>query len=353
MAAGPSLAGVKGAGVDRPLWPMLLWPALIAFPLVMAIVSIGLGRFSVPFGTVLSILAANVVPIEPTWSGSEQRVVELVRLPRIGLAAAAGAGLAVAGAALQGAFRNPLIGPQIVGVSSGAAFGGALAILLGLGGLALLGSAFGFGIAAIAIVMALARVDGRSPVLMLVLAGVVTGAFFSALVSLLTFFANPEDELPAIVYWLMGSFASATWGRFGLMAVCFALGGGLLIAMRFRLNVLSLGDEEAEALGIRVEPTRWLILAGVTLLTAASVAVAGVVGWIGLVVPHIARMLVGPDHRRLVPAAALIGAGYTILIDDLARAATTAEIPLGILTAIVGAPAFAVLLRRTGGAGWR
>jgi iron complex transport system permease protein len=353
MRAGELEAAGPAAGWRDAKLTLAVWPALIALPVVLALVSIGLGRFGVPFGEVLRILIANLVPIEPSWSGSQERVVELLRLPRIGLAAASGAALALAGAALQGAFRNPLVGPQIIGVSSGAAFGGALAILLGLGSAGLLLLANGFGLLAIVAVLALSRVDGRSPVLMLVLAGVVTGAFFTALVSLLTLIADPESELPAIVYWLMGSFASATYAKLGLMAVCLVLGGGLLLGLRFRLNLLSLGDEEASALGIAVEPTRWLILACVTLITAGSVAVAGVIGWIGLVVPHLARMIVGPDHRLLLPASALIGAGYTILIDDLARAATTAEIPLGILTAVVGAPAFALLLRRTRAGGWR
>ncbi len=352
MRVGEIAAGAAGAGRGAGL-TLALWPALIALPLILALVSIGLGRFGVPFPEVLRILLANVLPLEPTWTGSQERVVELVRLPRIGLAAASGAAVALAGAALQGAFRNPLVGPQIIGVSSGAAFGGALAILLGLGSAGLLLLTNAFGLVAIVVVLALSRIDGRSPVLMLVLAGVVTGAFFSALVSLLTLIADPESELPAIVYWLMGSFAAATYAKLGLMAVCLVLGGGLLLALRFRLNLLSLGDDEAAALGIAVEPTRWLILACVTLITAGSVAVAGVIGWIGLVVPHLARMLVGPDHRLLLPAAALIGAGYTILIDDLARTATLTEIPLGILTAVVGAPVFAILLRRTRAGGWR
>ncbi|MEO1018258.1 MAG: iron ABC transporter permease [Pseudomonadota bacterium] len=351
MASQVTLA--RGARWPGIAWLATPWLWLAALTTGIALVSIGIGRFYVPPDRVAAILLSHVLPLAPTWSGSEANVVELIRLPRIGVAATVGAGLAIAGAALQGAFRNPLIGPQIVGVSSGAAFGGALAIILGLTALGLLSLAFLTGLAAIAIVLLLARVDGRSPVLMLVLAGVVVSAFFSALVSLLTFFADPEDDLPAIVYWLMGSFASASYAKFAIMAAALAIGGGFLIAIRFRLNVLSLGDEEAEALGVKVEPTRWAVLCAVALLTAASVAVAGVVGWIGLVVPHLARMIVGPDHQRLLPAAALLGAGYAILIDDLARAATTAEIPLGILTAIVGAPVFAILLRRTRAGGWR
>jgi iron complex transport system permease protein len=178
------------------------------------------------------------------------------------------------------------------------------------------------------------------------------GAFFSALVSLVTYLADPNDTLPAIVYWLMGSFATASYSKVALLAAVTLSLGGLLLSLRFRLNILSLGDEEAQALGIKVEPTRWLILIAVTGLSATSVAVAGIVGWVGLVVPHVARMLVGPDHRVLLPASALVGASYMILVDDIARSATTQELPLGVLTALVGAPLFGLLLRRAQMKGW-
>jgi iron complex transport system permease protein len=345
-------AEAAGRAAPRRAGPALVWAGLLACVPAAAVLALGLGRLAIPPDTVLAILAGMVLPLEPTWSAVEGSVVALVRLPRICLAAVVGAGLGLAGAALQGVYRNPLVEPQLVGVSSGAAFGGALAILVAGGGAVLLGSAFACGMLALGVVHWIARIGGRTPVLVLVLAGVVVSAFFGALVSLLQYVADPDTTLPAIVYWLMGSFATATWDRVAAAAVPIALGAALLALMRFRINVLSLGDEEASALGIAVERSRWAVLGAVGLIASAAVAVSGVVGWVGLVAPHVARMLVGPDHRRLLPASALLGAAYLIVVDTVARAATAAEIPLGVLTAVVGAPVFALLLRRAAARGW-
>jgi iron complex transport system permease protein len=333
------------------LW-MFWWGVLIGAP-IMLIGSLSVGRYGIPFPHVMAILLSHLVPVDVSWSLPEQRVVELIRLPRVLAACLAGAGLAIAGASLQGVFRNPLVGPQIIGVSSGAAFGGALAILLFGSAAMTVALAFIGGLAAIAIVYLMSRVSGRAPMLLLVLAGVVTSAFFSALISLLKYVADPDNTLPAIVYWLMGSFASIGWPDLAILLGPIGLGAALTYGLRFRINVLSLGEEEAQALGVPVERTRWLILGAVALISAAVVAVAGVVGWVGLVVPHFARMIVGPDHKVLLPAAAAIGALYLVLIDDVARTATAAEIPLGIITAIIGAPVFALLLRRSHAGGWR
>ncbi|MEM7721103.1 MAG: iron ABC transporter permease [Pseudomonadota bacterium] len=319
---------------------------------VAALLALGFGRFDVPPLDVLRILLSNIIPMEPTWPGTAERVVELIRLPRVLSAMIAGAALGITGAALQGIFRNPLVGPQIIGVTSGAAFGGALAIFLFGTAFALIGLAFLFGLLAVAIVYALARVEGQAPVLTLVLAGVVVSAAFSSLISLLTYLADPNDTLAAIVYWLMGSFATASYSKLGILAGAAVAGSLLLWFLRFRINVLSLGDEEATAMGISVERSRWLILGAVALAVAGIVSVAGIVGWVGLVVPHIARMIVGPDHRVLLPASAMFGAVYLLLIDTVARTATAAEIPLGILTALIGAPVFAVMLRRLHLKGW-
>ncbi|MCG8352192.1 MAG: iron ABC transporter permease, partial [Chloroflexales bacterium] len=231
-------------------------------------------------------------------------------------------------------------------------FGGALAILLGLGWVFLVSGAMACGILALVIVYAMSQVDGRTPILMLVLAGVVTSAFFTALVSVLTYVADPYSRLPAIVFWLMGSLATATYPKVLPAAIPVLFGGGLILLLRWRLNILSLGEEEAAALGVRVQPLRWLLLVAVAAIVAGAVAVSGVVGWVGLIVPHLARMWVGPDHRVLLPVTLLLGAAYLTIIDTLARSLTPAEIPLGILTALVGAPVFFMLLRRTRGRGW-
>lgn len=315
--------------------------------------SLGFGRYGISVDQVVNILASRVLPIDITASPTAVRIVELIRLPRILLALLSGAGLAVCGAVLQGVFRNPLVGPQIIGVSSGAGFGGALAILWFGSQVMTMVMAFGFGLVAMLLVFWISRSAGRSPMLMLVLAGVIVSAFFTALTSLLKFVADPYDRLPAIVIWLMGSFGGASFEKLFLAAVPMIIAGLFLHAMRFRVNIISLGDEEAEAIGIKVERIRWMILICVTIITSAVISAAGIIGWVGLVVPHIARMLVGPDHRVLLPASAMIGGIYTVWIDNLARTATAAEIPLGIITAIIGAPVFGYLLKKTQGRGWK
>jgi len=323
--------------------------------LAAAFVSLTMGRFPIAIGDIATLIV-SWVGIGPGRAGVSEpvwRVIELVRVPRILVGAFVGAGLAVSGAVLQGIFRNPLVDPHIIGVSSGAAFGGVLAILFGLGAAILWSMAFVFGLAAVLLVIVVSRKAGRTSILMLVLAGVVISAMFAALVSLATYFANPNDTLPAIVFWLMGSFASATPGRALLMLPIITVFIVPLLLIRFRLNVLSLGEEEAQGLGIRVEPTRWLALACVAGITAASVANTGMIGWVGLVVPHFARAVVGPDHRQLLPAAAMIGASYMLIIDTIARTLISAELPLGVLTALIGAPIFVLILHRTQNQGWQ
>lgn len=333
----------------------LILASLVLLLLISVIASLSLGRYGVSPND-LGTLAAGWLGFGPGRAGVAEpvwRIVELVRVPRMLVGGFVGAGLALSGAVLQGVFRNPLVDPHVIGVSSGAAFGGVFAILLRLSGAALWSMAFAFGLAALLLVVITSRKAGQSSILMLVLSGVVISALFSALVSLTTYFADPNDTLPAIVFWLMGSFASATPERALYLIPILSMFSVPLLLMRFRINVLSLGDEEAKALGLNVEPTRWLALACVTGVTAASVANSGVIGWVGLVVPHFARALVGPDHRRLLPASALLGASFMLLVDTMARSLIAAEIPLGVLTAIVGAPVFMTLLHRTRTEGWQ
>lgn len=347
-------AGIKGVLSNR--LPIVIgWSPWVFLPVLLflsALVALGVGRFAISPDKVLGILASHVVPLDAFWSETEASVVMLARLPRILMAMIVGGGLAMAGAALQGIFRNPLADPQIVGVSAGAAFGGVLALLLLPSSALVMLSAFLFGMIALGMVYWFSHVGGRSLVLMLVLAGVVVGAMFGALVSLITYLADPQDELPAIVFWLMGSFATASYEKVATVAIPVLAGGTLMYLMRFRINVMSLGDEDAETLGINVQRSRWMVLAAVTAITAATVAVAGVIGWVGLVIPHAARMMTGADHRTLLPVSALLGAIYMLLIDSIARSATAVEIPIGILTAIIGAPVFIGLLKRNKLGGW-
>lgn len=328
----------------RDAFVLVLSVAILCAAMVLALC---VGRFGVPPGTTLAILASKALSLDPAGTDLQNRIIILVRAPRVLMTVMCGAGLALAGAALQGVFRNPLVSPHILGVSSGASFGGAVAILLGLSGVALMACSFLAGSAAFLLVGMLARVEGRSGAIAIVLTGIVIGALFSALVSLAQFVADPETSLPAIVFWLMGSFAITTWSRLAIAAPAVLAGIILIMGLRFRIAVLSLGDEDARALGLPVERDRWLVFLAVALIEGTVVAFAGVVGWIGLVVPHVARLIVGPDQRILLPASALFGAIYLLLIDTLARSATAAEIPLGIITAIIGAPVFAILLRRS------
>jgi len=326
--------------------------AMILVPLAALYISLFVGRFSVPAADVARILASRLWPIARDWPASVETIVLQIRLPRAILAMFVGAGLSVSGAAFQGMFRNPLVSPDILGVTAASGFGAALALLLSRGAFELELIAFLFGILGVGLTYLLARTYRSTPMLMLVLSGVIVAAFFSALLSGAKYLADPESKLPAITYWLLGSLNGSSMRTLGMAVPPIILGGAGLMLVRWRLNVLSMGDEEARSLGVRTDRLKGIIIVCTTLITAAAVSVCGIVGWVGLVIPHLARMWVGPDHRALLPAACSIGATYLLLIDDVARTATASEIPLGILTAIVGAPFFAYLLRKTQG-GWQ
>ncbi|MGW8367639.1 MAG: FecCD family ABC transporter permease [Gammaproteobacteria bacterium] len=275
-----------------------------------------------------------------------------IRLPRIGAALLVGAALAGAGAVYQGLFRNPLVSPDILGVSTGAGLGAAAGIFLALPVLAIQGMAFATGLATVGLVYAVATaVRGHEPTLVLVLAGVVLGALAGACISLLKILADPYDQLPAITFWLLGSLASIQPRDVATAAPAVLAGLVPLVLLRWRMNLMALGDEEAAALGVDPRRLRTLFVAAATLMTASVVAISGVIGWVGLVMPHIARLVVGPNFNRLLPASMLMGAGYLLLVDTLARTMAETETPLGILTAFVGAPVFIWLLA-TGRRGW-
>lgn len=335
----PSRTGLLRGGVLAIL-------AMAAVLVCTSLVALSVGRYDVPFTSVVQTLVSHVLPVSGSASDVEQNVVWLVRLPRVLLALLVGGGLGIAGAALQAIFRNPLVSPDIIGVSSGASLGGALALLLGLGSVYLVTGAFVFGMAALGLLFAVTQGRGGTPMLMVVLGGVVTGSFFSALVALVTYLADPYTTLPAIVFWLLGSVATATYPQVLVALLPIAVGTVVLLLVRWRINVLSLGDEDAAALGVRPTRMRWVVLVAAALIIAGAVAVSGVVSWVGLVIPHLARMWVGPDHRVLLPVSFLLGGAYLVAIDTLARTVTAGEIPLGVLTALIGAPVFFVLLRR-------
>ena len=315
------------------------------FLLIGLLVAFVVGRYPVSLGDVVHVVAAKlagrVVDVPP----AVESVIWQVRGPRVIAAALVGAALAVAGTAFQGLFRNPLVSPDILGASSGAALGAVLGIYFSLGVFAIQALAFAGGLIAVAAVYAIgSAVRARDPVLVLVLTGVVIGALLGAGVGLVKYLADPYNQLPAMTFWLLGSLAAV--GPSDLLPLLgpVALGTLVLVALRWRMNVMSLPDEEARALGVPTGPLRIAIVAAATLVTSASVATAGIIGWIGLVVPHVARTLAGPDFARLIPAAALLGGGFLLLIDTLARTGAAIEIPLGILTALVGTPFFIWLL---------
>lgn len=303
------------------------------------------GRYPVSLGDILTVLLAKLTGQTADVSTAVQSVVLQVRGPRVLAAALVGAALAVAGTAFQGLFRNPLVSPDILGASSGAALGAVTGIFFSLGVLAIQAFAFVGGLVAVAAVYVIgSAVRARDPILVLVLTGVVVGALLGAGVGLVKYLADPYNQLPAMTFWLLGSLAAANVSDLLPLFGPVAFGTAVLIALRWRMNVMSLPEEEARSLGVSTGPLRVAIVAAATLTTSASVATAGIVGWVGLVVPHLARSLVGPDFARLLPTAAILGGGYLLVIDTLARTAAEVEIPLGILTAVVGTPFFIWLL---------
>ncbi|WP_018064570.1 FecCD family ABC transporter permease [Martelella mediterranea] len=322
-------------------------PGLIVLLVVAVLYSVTIGRYDLSIREVALILIENIHPlVVPYWDPVKEVVVEQVRLPRILAAVLIGFGLSISGASLQGLFRNPLVDPGIIGVTAGAGFGGTLAILLGLQGYGLMLTAFLFGLGSVLLVKLLSTVRGRTSMLTLVLAGVVISAFFSAAISIAKLLADPFQKLPSITYWLMGSIASSSYSDVLLILVSVAPASIAIYLLRFQINIMSLGEEKARALGVRVVLVQWIILLTSALISAGVVATSGIIGWVGLVIPHVARALVGADHQRMLPVAGVLGAIYLLMVDNLARTLTTAEIPLGIITALIGVPVFAVILRR-------
>ncbi|THA67490.1 iron ABC transporter permease [Ensifer adhaerens] len=329
-------SGMLADGRKGNLW-LLVGPLLL-----LALVSMSVGKYAGPSEIAGALHAAlSGQPSDPVLS----TVLWNVRLPRVAGAILIGAALAAAGATYQGLFRNPLVSPDILGVSGGASLGAVIGIFLSLPVLAIQAISFAGGLLAVAAVYAVGMaIRGRDPALTLVLAGIAIGALVGAGISLIKILADPYDQLPAITYWLLGSLTAIT--RLDVVSILPSLLIGLvpLVLFRWRMNLMTLGDEEAQTLGVDTRLTRALLIAAATLITAAAVSVSGVIGWIGLVIPHIARMLVGPDFRRLLPASMISGAAYLLVVDMLARSIALIEVPLGILTAAVGAPFFLWLL---------
>ncbi|OEF95964.1 ABC transporter permease [Desulfuribacillus alkaliarsenatis] len=324
---------------------------LIIAPCIIIFASLFIGRYPVDVITVMKVLLSPIIPSE--LEKVYHTVVIDVRLSRAILGALVGASLAISGAAFQGLFRNPLVSSGILGVSSGAGFGAALAIVMFNFTFLVYVFAFCFGVLAVVASYLIGRTYNTSPTIMLVLGGVIVSSIFSALISLVKYVADPYEQLPTIVFWLMGSLASARFQDIYYAGIPMVVGIVGLLVLRWNLNLLSMGEKEARTLGVNTGLIKGLVIGFATLATAGAVSVSGIIGWVGLVIPHIARMIVGTDNRVLIPFTVSLGACYLILVDNMARVLTGSEIPLGILTALIGGPFFVYILKKTKGAGWQ
>lgn len=325
---------------------MALMGVLLLALFALFMLSFILGRYDVPLSQVARILISRVVPMEATWTAGMQAVVLNIRLPRILLAMMVGACLALAGTAYQSVFQNPMAAPDILGASSGACFGAALAILMGLGSGGTTTMAFAFSMLTVVLVFLIGRHTRGARTVGILLAGVMVSSLFSAGTSYLKLVADPGNQLPAITYWLMGSLSGARGSDVCFALIPMALGAVPLLMMRWQINLLTLGEEEAISMGVNTSLLRVLVILCATLLTAASVAASGMIGWVGLVIPHLCRKITGSDCRRLLPASMTMGALFLLLVDNVSRNLAATEIPIGILTAFVGAPFFIYLMTR-------
>lgn len=336
----------------------------IAMPYILTAVvlfavafSVCVGVYPIPLVRVAEILARLAwpfpLPAHVPWTLKEQIVVQVVRLPRILTATMAGAGLGISGATLQGMMKNPLVSPDLVGVSSGAAFGGILGMLFDLPSIGVVGLALAGGMLALVCTTMLAKIArGAGVSLVVILAGVFVGAFFSALVGIIEYMSESHTQLPSMVYWLLGSFVTTDPRKVAMITIPTLGAGAILMLLRWRINLLSLSDLDAALLGFNAKRLRWIIIFLVSLIVASQVAVSGVIGWVGFVVPHFARLIVGPDHRRMLPVSAMLGGLFTLLLDDISRTLFSQEIPVGLLTAVVGTPVICFLFWKSQGKGW-
>lgn len=316
--------------------------------LVLFVLSFYVGKYPVSPSELLQVLFRKIFGLPQTWSDQVDAVVFRIRLPRLLAAVLVGGALSAAGAAYQGMFRNPMVSPDMLGASSGAGFGAALGLMLSLGYLNVSLLAFIFGVTAVLVAYLISIRVQQNQSLGMVLAGIMMSSLFSAATSFIKLIADPDNVLPAITYWLMGSLAGIRMQDVQFVFFPIAIGLIVLFAMRWQLNLVTMGEEEAKSMGVNTGRVRALVVGAATLVTAASVSVSGMIGWVGLVIPHLSRMLVGPDYRYLMPASMLMGASFLMVVDNISRSIATSEVPLGILTAFVGAPFFLYLILRKG-----
>ena len=316
-------------------------------PFLAALICLDIGRYSMSVSETVTTLFSRFTNAKV--DNTAYTVIFNVRLPRIILAAVVGAGLSCAGAAFQGLFSNPLATPDTLGVASGASFGAVLAMLIDGNMIGIQGMALIFGLISCLITFLIGRSSRRGSIVMIVLAGLVVSSVFEALVSLMKYVADPQDELPVITYWLMGSMSRANYKNLVMGIPFIVIGIIIIFALRWRLNILSFNEDEARSLGVNVKILRAAFILASSMITASCVSMCGQVGWVGLLVPHISRMMRGNNNCKVIPVSISLGAFFMIVMDTFARSATASEIPISILTAIIGAPVFIVLLKKTGG----
>ncbi len=349
----PSLSAESGEAwprkktrfLDTARFRVVVLLSIIALVVVFA-ASLAIGQYGVPFWDTFRIVLANIFPIEATWDSIQEAVVMTLRFPRTIAAIIIGGALALSGATYQSIFKNPMVSPDLLGVSAGACVGAAIAMLMNQGSAVIQLGAFAGGIIAVAITTAIPRLIRNESTTVLVLSGIVIASLMSSIMSIIKFIADTETQLPEITYWMMGSFAYVTIKDMLPVLPTILIPLIITLLMRYRLNVLSLGDNEAKSLGINLRTTRGLFILCSTLITASCVCLSGTIGWVGLVIPHAARMLIGSDNKKMLPLAMIIGGIFMLIIDILCRTLTSAELRLGILTGIIGAPFFIFILAK-------
>jgi iron complex transport system permease protein len=318
----------------------------LALPLLLFIISLNIGSYAISPGGLYKTLISLVSPSShPEVPDAYRDILLRIRLPRLLLAMAIGAALSVSGASLQALFKNPLVNEYILGISSGAAFGAALSLVFLGRAFPPQVAAFVFAVVAVGVVLLISG-QAESHFISLLLTGIIVTAFFSALLSLVEFFASPY-VLQALFFWLMGSLSLASWKDLAISLPLIAVGLILLFLLRWRLNVLSMSDEEARSLGVNVRREKWLVIAAATLITAAGTSIVGIIGWVGFIVPHFVRLMFGADNRLVIPMSAAMGASIMLVADDIIRGVSAFEIPVGIFTSLVGIPIFLILLKKT------
>ena len=327
-----------------------IYIAILLSPLIAGWFSLFIGAYDISPMRILSLIMREVAPFLQNPDSTEQAIIIDIRLPRVLLAGLVGIALSVTGVTFQGIFRNPLVDPFILGISAGAAFGCALSVGF-LPQLPIQIMAFLFGITAVFLAYSIARTQGEISRLPLILSGVIISAFFTAMVSIVKFMVDPM-KLQNIVFWLMGSFSLADWRFVRIVGIGLAVSLVPIFLMRWRLNVISMGEDEAKAMGVHVKRDRIIFISASTLAVSVAVSVSGIIGWVGLMVPHLIRMIAGPDHKSLVPLSMAGGAAFMICADTIARNLTSFDLPVGIITAITGAPFFIYLMKKGGKESW-